>query len=285
MVLIVNGEKIEDSAIKQEAERLRPDYERVFPDLDPKDREAQLFDWSKENVIERVLINQEAKKNNEKIPPDQIDSALAKIKEQYTDPKELYKALGVEDDAGIKDQIEMQMRVEQRLNEVCKDLPDPPKADIQGYYEENAEQFKAGESARVAHIVKYVNWQTDEETAYNAIKEAHDELKNGAAFEVVVDKHTDCADSGGDLGYVVKGQMVEEFEDVIFNLGAGDVSDVFRTRFGFHIAKVYDRKAAAVAELKEVKDQIIGALQEQMRSKAIDDFIDTLKEKAKIEDA
>lgn len=285
MVLIVNGEKIEDSAIKQEAERLRPDYERVFPDLDPKDREAQLFDWSKENVIERVLINQEAKKNNEKIPPEQIDSALAKIKEQYTDPKELYKALGVEDDAGIKDQIEMQMRVEQRLNEVCKDLPDPPKADIQEYYEKNAEQFKAGESARVAHIVKYVNWQTDEETAYNAIKEAHDELKNGAAFEVVVDKHTDCADSGGDLGYVVKGQMVEEFEDVIFNLGAGDVSDVFRTRFGFHIAKVYDRKAAAVAELKEVKDQIIGALQEQMRSKAIDDFIDTLKEKAKIEDA
>jgi parvulin-like peptidyl-prolyl isomerase len=285
MTLIVNGEKIEDSAIKQEAERLRPDYERVFPDLDPKDREAQLFDWSKENVIERVLINQEAKKNNEKIPPDQIDSALAKIKEQYTDPKELYKALGVEDDAGIKDQIEMQMRVEQRLNEVCKDLPDPPKADIQEYYEKNAEQFKAGESARVAHIVKYVNWQTDEETAYNAIKEAHDELKNGAAFEVVVDKHTDCADSGGDLGYVVKGQMVEEFEDVIFNLGAGDVSDVFRTRFGFHIAKVYDRKAAAVAELKEVKDQIIGALQEQMRSKAIDDFIDTLKEKAKIEDA
>jgi len=285
MTLIVNGEKIEDSAIKQEAERLRPDYERVFPDLDPKEREAQLFDWSKENVIERVLINQEAKRNNEKIPQNQIDSALTKIKEQYTDPKELYKALGVEDDVGVKDQIEMQMRVEQRLSEVCKDLPDPPKADIQEYYEKNAEQFKTRESARVAHIVKYVNWQTDEETAYNAIKEAHDELKNGAAFEVVVDKHTDCADSGGDLGYVVKGQMVEEFEDVIFHLGAGDVSDVFRTRFGFHIAKVYDRKSAAVAELKEVKDQIVGTLQEQLRSKAIDDFIDTLKEKAKIEDA
>ncbi len=285
MTLIVNGEKIEDSAIKQEAERLRPDYERVFPAQDPKEREAQLFDWSKENVIERVLINQEAKKNGDKIPQDQIDSALAKIKEQYTDPKELYKALGVEDDAGIKDQIEMQMKVEQRLSEVCKDLPDPPKADIQEYYEKNAEQFKTGESARVAHIVKYVNWQTDEETAYNAIKEAHDELKNGAAFEVVVDKHTDCADSGGDLGHVVKGQMVEEFEDVIFNLGTGEVSDIFRTRFGFHIAKVYDRKPAAVAELKEVKDQIVGTLQEQMRSKVIDDFIDTLKENAKIEDA
>lgn len=282
--MIVNGERIEDSAIKQEAERLRPDYERVFSDQEPKEREAQLFDWSKENVIERVLINQEAKKNGGKIPEAEIDSALAKLKEQYTDPDELYKALGVKDDTGIKEQIEMQMRVEQTLNEVCKDLPDPPQPDIKEYYEKNAEQFKTPESARVAHIVKYVNWQTDEETAYNAIKEAHDELKNGATFEAVVDKHTDCADSGGDLGYVTRGQMVEEFEDVVFNLGAGDVSDIFRTRFGFHIAKVYDRRPPAVAELKEVKDKIVGTLREQMRSKAIDNFIDSLKEKAKIED-
>ncbi|MCP4258583.1 MAG: hypothetical protein GY774_13950 [Planctomycetes bacterium] len=285
MTIIVNGEKIDESAIKQEAERLRPDYERVFTDQDPKDRETQLFDWSKENVIERILINQEAQKNGGEIPEEEIESALAKIKEQYTDLEQLYKALGVKDDAGIKEQIEMQMRVEKTLSEVCKDLPDPPQADIQEYYEKNAEQFKTGESARVAHIVKYVNWQTDEETAFKAITEAHDELKNGAPFEAVVDKHTDCSDNGGDLGDVTRGQMVEEFEDVVFNLGAGDVSDVFRSRFGFHIAKVYDRKSAAVAELKEVKDQIISTLQEQMRSKAIDEFIDTLKEKAKIEDA
>ena len=136
----------------------------------------------------------------------------------------------------------------------------------------------------MAHIVKYVNWQTDEETAYNAIKEAQDELKN-ASFEMVVDKHTDCADNGGDLGYITRGQMVEEFEDVVFNLGSGDVSDIFRSRFGFHIAKVYDRRPSEVADLKEVKEQIINTLQEQMRSKTIDEYIDSLKEKAKIEDA
>ncbi|MBN1805449.1 MAG: peptidylprolyl isomerase [Sedimentisphaerales bacterium] len=285
MALIVNGEKIEESAIKQEVERLRPEYERVFSDQDPKEREAQLFDWSKENVIERALINQEAKKNCGKIPDEEIESALARLKEQYTDHEELYKALGVKDDKGIKEQIELQMRVENTLSEVCKDLPAPSKAEIQEYYDKNSEQFKTVESARVAHIIKYVNWQTDEETAYNAIKEAQEELKNGDVFETVVDKHTDCADNGGDLGYVTRGQMVEEFEDVIFNLGTGDVSDVFRTRFGFHIAKVYDRRPSKVADLKEVKEQIVSKLQEQMRSKAIDEYIDSLKEKAKIEDS
>jgi len=284
MALIVNGETIEDSAIRQEAERLRPDYERVFSDQDPKERDAQLTDWSRENVIERVLINQEAKENGGKIPEAQVESALAKLKEQYEDKEQLYNELGVKNDENIKEFLQMQMRVEQRLNEVCKDLPKPSQAAIREYYEKNNEQFKSGEQARVAHIVKYINWQTDEETAYNAIKEAHDELKNGAAFEAVVEKHTDCADSGGDLGYVTRGQMVEEFEDVVFNLGDGEVSDVFRTRFGFHIAKVYNRKPAVVPELEEVKGGIVDALEKQMRGEAIDEFIDGLKNKAKIEE-
>jgi len=284
MALIVNGEKIEDSAIQQEVDRLRPDYERVFTDQDNEEREAQLLDWSRENVIEKILINQEAEKNGDKMPPDQVQAALAKLKEQYEQPEQLYKDFNAENDEQIKKDIAKQMRIEQRIGQVCKDLPKPSPAAIRKYYEENQEQFKSGERARVAHIVKYVNWQTDEKTAYEAISQAYEELKSGVAFEVVVDKHTDCADSGGDLGFVMKGQMVEEFEDVVFNLGAGQASDIFRTRFGFHIAKVYAREPAAVASLEEVKDRITELLNEQMRSEAIDKFIDGLKSEAKIEE-
>jgi len=284
MALMVNGERIEEAIMRQEVERLRPDYERVFAEQSPEEREAQLLDWSRENVIERVLINQEAKQNGDTIPSVEVESALAALKEQYTDPKQLYEQFDAEDDEQIKESIRSQMIVERRLKQVCKNLPKPSQAAIQEYYEQNKEQFKSDEQARVAHIVKYVNWQTDEETAYNAISQAYDELKNGAAFEVVVDRHTDCADSGGDLGYVTRGQMVEEFEDVVFNLGAGQVSDIFRSRFGFHIAKVYERVPAAVRRLEEVKDQITDTLKEQMREKAIDQFIDQLKSKAKIEE-
>ena len=283
MVLIVNGEEVEDSVIKQEVERLRPDYERVFTDQTEEEREAQLLDWSKENVLERVLINQEAKANGEEIPKEDIDSAMANLKEQYADEEQLYKDFGVEDDTKIKEDIEQQLRVQRVMEDVCKDLPKPSKEAIREYYDANKERFTHGEQARVAHIVKYVNWQTDEESAQKAISEAYAELQSGASFEVLVDKHTDCADSGGDLGNVMRGQMVEEFEDVVFNLGVGEVSDVFRTRFGFHIAKVYDKKPATVAELKEVKAQIVESLAEQIREEAINKFIDSLKSKAKIE--
>jgi parvulin-like peptidyl-prolyl isomerase len=284
MALIVNGEKIEDAAIQQEVERLRPDYERVFADQKAEEREAQLLDWSRENVIEKVLINQEAEKNGDKIPPERVQEALARLKEQYDDPQRLYDDLKAANDEQIKEEIVKQMKVEQRLNQVCKSLPKPSQADIRKYYEENQEQFKSGERARVAHIVKYVNWQTDEQTAYEAISRAYEELKSGTAFETVVDKYTDCADSGGDLGFVMRGQMVEEFEDVVFNLGAGQVSDIFRTRFGFHIAKVYAREPATVAACEDVKGKVAELVKGKMRSEAIDNFIDGLKSEAKIEE-
>ena len=283
MALIVNGERIEDSVIEQEAERLRPDYERAFADQNAEEREAQLLDWSKENVLERILINQEARQNGAQIPKEDIESALANLKEQYADEEQLYKEFGVKDDEKIKKDIELQLRVQRTIEDACKDLPEPSKEAVKEYYDRNQERFTYGEQARVAHIVKYVNWQTDEEAAHKAISEAYAELKGGVSFEVVVDKHTDCADSGGDLGNVAKGQMVEEFEDVVFNLGAGEVSDIFRTRFGFHIAKVYDKKPATVAELKEVKEQIVETLKEQIREEAVNEFIDTLKSKAEIE--
>jgi hypothetical protein len=51
----VNGERIEDSAIQKEVERLRPRYEEVFADMNSAEREKQLLEWSKQNVIEKAL--------------------------------------------------------------------------------------------------------------------------------------------------------------------------------------------------------------------------------------
>jgi len=285
MTLIVNGEKIEETEIQQEAERLRPRYEEVFADKDPKDRESQLLEWSRENVVERVLLRQEANDKGDEIPAEEIEAALAKLKEQYEKPEALYEALGVDGDEKIKETIELQMKTERKINEIYENAPEPSDEEALRHYEENKEQFKSDEQVRVAHIVKYVNWQTDEATAVEMITQAHDEIKNGAVFETVVDKYTDCGDSGGDLGYVMRGQMVEEFEDVVFNLSPGQVSDVFRTRFGFHVAQVYDRRPAAIPEFKEVKKQIAEELKEQKKEEVLGEYLDQLRNAATIEEA
>ena len=284
MTLIVNGERIEDTVIQKEVERLRPRYEEVFAEQDPKERESQLLEWSRENVIERVLLNQEVKKDGDEIPSGEVEAVIAGLKERYKDLQELYRDLDVENDEKLKEVVELQMSVERKLNDLGNTLPKPTQTDIEQYYQQNKEQFRSTEQVKVAHIVKYVDWRTDEAAALDAMTKAHEELDSGAAFEVVVDKYTDCSDKGGDLGYVTKGQLVEEFEDVVFNLGVGQVSDIFRTRFGFHVAKVYDRKPGAVPSLKEIKQQIVDELTRQMRQNTIDKFLDQLRSMARIEE-
>jgi len=79
--------------------------------------------------------------------------------------------------------------------------------------------------------------------------------------------------------------MVEEFEDVIFHLNPGQVSDPFRTRFGFHLAKVYDRRPPTIPEFKDVKKRIVEELKEQKKEQALGDHLDALKSQAVIEDA
>ena len=284
MAFLVNGERIEDSAIHKEAERLRPDYEKVFTDMNPEQREAQLLDWSKENLIEKTLLQQEVKNSEPKIPENRLEAIIANLKKECKDPQELYRDFEVRDDEGLKHSIELIIRTERKLEKLLNKLPNPSSDAIRQYYDQNKDQFKTGERIRVAHIVKYVDWHTDEQTAYETINQAYNELKNGAAFEVVADKYTDCADRGGNLGLISKGQMAEEFEDIVFNLGVGQVSNVFRTRFGFHIAKVYEIYPAAISSLEEVKTQIVNILKEQMREAALHEFIDSLKINAKIED-
>jgi len=284
MTLIVNGEKIEDSVIRQEVERLRPDYERVFEGQDPAEQKSQLFDWSRENVIERVLISQYAAANCKRVSEAEVESTFAEAKKQYEAEGRLPKELSGEDVRRMKEEIELQLRVEKLLRDVCERVGEPSKEAVLKFYEENRGQFKSPEQVRVGHIVKHTDWQTDEAAAFSIMRKAEDELKAGVVFETLAAKYSDCPENGGDLGYITRGQMVEEFEDVVFNLGVQEVSGIFHTRFGFHIAKVYDRKVGAVCGLEEVRASIVNELKEQRRRKAVDDFIDELRSGAKIEE-
>jgi parvulin-like peptidyl-prolyl isomerase len=283
MTLIVDGEKIEDTVIKQEVERLRPHYEQAFAEKSAEEREKQLIEWSTENVIERTVLRQYAAKNAEPVSPEKVQATLEQIRKNAGGDEELKKELGTEVEKELTEQIESQLQIESVLEHLRKDLPDPSEEAITSFYEDNKEQFKSPEQIRVAHIVKHINWQADEATAQESIQKAREELSNGAVFETVAVKYSDCPENAGDLGYITRGQMVEEFEDVVFNMNVNDISDIFRTRFGFHIARLYDRKPSELLTVDKVKDQIASQLKNQMQEEALDNFLDDLKTQVKIE--
>jgi parvulin-like peptidyl-prolyl isomerase len=76
--------------------------------------------------------------------------------------------------------------------------------------------------------------------------------------------------------------MVEEFEEVIDALAPGEVSEIFETPFGFHLARLDDRRPERSKDLEEVRDEITRELLETNRDGAFKDFLNGLREKAEI---
>ena len=276
MGLLINGELVEDSVVRQEAAALRPQYEAVMQGGDPVQLEMQLREWSRENVIERVLLRQEALRDTAPIPENLMDEAMKQIRSQTAGQA------GCASDSELREQIEMRIRMEVLIEKIASKVPPPKNKEIGDYYKKNKDQFWTPELVRAAHIVKNVDENTDEAAAREAIEQAAAELRAGADFGEIADKFSDCAGSGGDLGWFPQGQMVEEFDAVVFALQPGEVSPIFRTPLGFHIAKLVARKAAGVRGLPEVRAEIEQALLQQKREKAMEDFVDALRAKAEV---
>jgi peptidyl-prolyl cis-trans isomerase D len=142
---------------------------------------------------------------------------------------------------------------------------------IERYYNDNIQQYSTPEQVRASHILLKTEGKDDAAVK----KEAEDllaKIKGGADFaELAKQKSEDeaSAKKGGDLDYFSKGQMVPEFDKVAFSLEPGQVSDVVKTQYGYHIIKVVDKKPASTKTLAEVRPQIEDQLKyEQAQSQA-----------------
>jgi len=135
------------------------------------------------------------------------------------------------------------------------------------YYQSHIDQYKLEDRAHVAHILFKTVGMTDAEAA-EIKKKAEDVLnkaKHGGNFADLAKQNSEdtSKDKGGDLGWIVRGQTVPEFEAAAFSLPKGSISDLVKTQYGFHIIQVIDRESARTQTLDEVKASIINQLQQE----------------------
>lgn len=133
-----------------------------------------------------------------------------------------------------------------------------PSADIDRAYNNNIEQYSTPEQVRASHILLKTEGKDDA-----AVKaKAEDLLKQaraGADFADLARKYSEDDSNnknGGDLDYFGRGRMVPEFDQVAFALEPGQISDVVKTQFGYHIIKLTDKKAATTRPLADVRQQL-----------------------------
>ena len=166
------------------------------------------------------------------------------------------------------------------------------QSDLQSYYDQHRDQYRVPEQVKVSHILIKTplagpDGKVDEKGVAEAQHRAEDllkQLKSGAKFETLAEKYSEdpgSAKQGGSLGWVGRGQTVPEFEKAAFSLPKGQMSDLVKSSYGFHIIRVDDKQDAHMKSLDEVKSEIEPILKRQKAQQIAQRQAETLLDDAR----
>ena len=258
-----------------------------------------------EKEVVRELVNQQGKKENLKIEPELIEKELKTLRALYTSEKEFNNAMksrniNLEE---IKKAIQIDINKNHLLNAEIKGKINPPSdEEVKNFYEDNKSRFQRPEAYHTRHILaayfppEAVRNQTIEELKKNKeyfariaeekIDKVIEELKKGADFEKLAKNLSDdeaSRENGGDLDFIYKGIFETSFDEAVEKLNPGETSGKIKTRFGFHVIQLVEKRPSEMAPFTEMKPEIQKYLFLEEAKKNVSNYIEKLKQTANIE--
>lgn len=208
----------------------------------------------------------EFRRRNEKVKLDvvpltadafrsQVKVADADLQQRFDANKESYRI-------GEKRKVKYALLEVDKVRETVQ----VPDADVEAFYTQNKAQYSTEGRVRASHILLKTEGKDDATVKAKAealLAQAKAPNADFAALAKANSEDEGSAVNGGDLNYFGKGQMVPEFEAAAFSLKPGQISDLVKTTFGYHIIKVVDSQPETVRPVADVKPEIIEQLKWQ----------------------
>lgn len=278
-MLAVNDELIPRERIRDQAAGLRQQHRQREGRGLSLEEEAALSAEAEHISVDQVLLEQYARSAGLDVSEEEIEQALLSTN---AGTRAAYTCM----DAGAADEaLRAEVRSHLLRQKLLQSLPgsqSPSKKEVSEFYKRHRSSFWTPELIRVSQIVRNVDEMADAAVIENEMNGIRRELVSGADFAALADSRSDCKGNGGDLGYFPRGQMVEEFDEAVFSLKVGELSGVFRTRFGFHLAIVRDRKAEGIRLLEEVYETAESACIRRKQDRELGELLAALRAKAVI---
>jgi len=245
--------------VQEYAMALRSEALRRFYHFRPPEREMAAFHRGvAEQLIERTLATQEAKRRGLRADPESVDQQMrivrarvAKRNEQQHADEQFWVA--------VRKQIEQEQLVGQ-LREQERAKIEPTDARLRKYYRENLEKFTEPERLRVSLILLRVSPSSPQSAWEAARREAGqllERLEKGADFAELARLHSSDASGvqGGDMGYVHKGRLSAAVEEALAGKQPGDVTAPLMVLEGVALFKLTDRQSAKLANYEDVRER------------------------------
>ena len=228
-----------------------------------------LTDWI---AVSDAEVEREFKRRNEKVKLQLVALTADKFRDKVTvndaDVATYFEAHKAEYRIGEQRKIKYLLLDRDQARQRVTVTP----ADIDRYYNQNIQQFQTPEQVRASHILLKTEGKNDADVRKLA-EEVLAKVKANGDFAALAKQYSEDStkDQGGDLGLFGRGRMVPEFETAAFAMQPGQVSDLVKSQFGYHIIKVTERKNATTTPLDQVRAQIQQQLSSQMADTQIAD--------------
>ncbi len=287
VVAKVNNEIITLSSVEERVFVLKQKYKNDLQSLNEKEILKEALDM----IVGEKLQLQEGKKMGLEVDDAAVDAALKNI-ELNNGLKEGQLLAMLESEGksieSYKDHIRDQILVSKVTRFELGSRVSVSDKKITRYYHKNQKDFWEPGKARVRHILilsEKDSLPSQKKEKYSRVVEILNEIKGGLDFSEAAKKYSEdiSASSGGDVGIVEKGKMVPEFEEAVYQLKEGEISDIVETAYGYHLIKVDEVQPGRTLPLKEAKARIQNILAGKKQKSVYEDWMKELKESAYIE--
>ena len=290
IVATVNGAPIYSDGLNVDIKKDLKKFKKYGMKEAPPDLMYNVQKRALDKKIRNELIRQESRKLKiTDLDKKAIDKYLA-IRKKY--PNEEVFSRYLEMRKLTIDKMKANLRESVYVDEYLlkHDISDPeiPENILRSFYESNPKNYHIDESVKVSHIlIKVADNATEKDTkkAYKKAVKIRKNILDGNDFaETAIDK-SECnsASGGGDLKYIKRGYMPKEFENVAFALEIDKISEVVKTKYGYHIIKVSEKIPEGTVPYEDSRDFIKKYFQMDETKKRLNEHIAELREKAKIE--
>lgn len=291
VVAVVNDEVITLSELNRAFDPFRA---KVMESYGGADREKVLAENRLallNQMIDTILIEQQSRKAGIVITEEELMHSIQDmLRRRKISQEDFQKVLDQEGTTqeeykkGVRSQL-MRIRLLQREIKSRVSVSDE---EIGAYYRKHRQSYEGKETVRIRQILLLLPKEKDpaETAKVRADAEAiHRSLLNGEPFELLSARHSQgsAAAGGGDIGYIEKGMILHEVEEVAFGLPLNQISGVIESSVGFHIIQVTDRRGAGIKDIESVREEIREKIDQEKMEKRFDEWIDTLRKKSHIE--
>jgi peptidyl-prolyl cis-trans isomerase D len=253
-------ELVRQSLVEQKFEQLVTDGVSVTPE-----EVKQEFRWKNEKIkIEYIVVKPDDLQGKIDASDADLAAYFDKNKSKYVVPEKRVVQYITLDPASLASRVSVS--------------DDEQRA----YYQANLDKYHIDDRVHVAHILFKTVGKTDAEISEieKTAETVDQKAKHGGDFAALAKQYSEdtTKDQGGDLGWIVRGQTVPEFEQAAFTLPVGSISDLVRTQYGFHIIHVIERQMARTQSFDEVKADIAAALQTEKTQALADQLASQIAE-------